>query len=45
VCRDEKDVRLVLDEIWHNPSKVQEVLDEVMNRNQQVFEFEKTLEK
>lgn len=43
MCKKEKDVRLVLDEIWQNPSKAKEVLDEALNRNQNVFEFEKTL--
>ena len=43
VCRDEKDVRVVLDGIWQKPSRVQEILDEAMNRNQEVFEFEKNL--
>ena len=45
VCRDEKDVRSVLDEIWLNPSKVQKTLDETLDRNQQVFEFERILTK
>ena len=43
VCKDEKDVRVVLDEIWNKPSKAQEVLDEAFNRNQTVFVFEKVL--
>ena len=43
VCKDEKDVRVVLDEIWNKPSKAQEVLGEAFNRNQTVFVFEKVL--
>ena len=43
VCRDEKDVRVVLDVIWKKPLKAQEVLAETLNRNQGVFEFEKAL--
>ena len=43
VCKHEKNVRSVLDEIWNKPSKAQEVLDETRNRNHKVFEFEKTL--
>lgn len=43
VCKDEKDVRLVLDKIWQKPLEAQEILDEVLNRNQQVFQFEKVL--
>ena len=43
VCKDEKDVRVVLDEIWQSPSKAQEILEEAVDRNQNVFEFEKFL--
>ena len=43
VCKDEKDVRFALDEIWQNPLKTQEVLLETLTRNQSVFEFEKVL--
>jgi len=43
VCRDEKDIRVVLDELWQRPLKAQEVLSEVMMKNQSVFEFEKAL--
>jgi len=42
-CRDEKDVRAVLDEIWKDPSKTHEVLTEILDRNQALFEFEKVL--
>jgi len=45
VCKDEKDVRTVLDEIWQNRSKAQEALVETLDRNQDVFEFEKVLTK
>ncbi|MCZ2808222.1 MAG: hypothetical protein O2V44_02590, partial [Candidatus Bathyarchaeota archaeon] len=46
VCRvnkNEKDVRVVLDEIWHRSSKAQKILHEALDRNQQIFEFEKVL--
>ena len=43
VCRDEKDVRAALDEIWKRPSKSQPILGETSNRNQHVFKFEKEL--
>ena len=43
VCKDEKNVRVVLDETWQNPSKTQEILAEALNRNQSVFEFERML--
>ena len=44
-CKDEKDVRAVLDMIWNDPSKGQKVLIENIMTNQNVFEFEKTLTK
>ena len=43
VCKHEKDVRVVLDEMWEKPSKAEEILDGVLDRNQQIFEFEKIL--
>jgi len=48
ICRmskNEKDVRSVLDEIWQKPLKAEEILVETLDRNQQVFEFEKVLSK
>jgi hypothetical protein len=43
VCKHEKDVRSSLDEIWQEPSRAQEILDEALDRNQQDFQFEKIL--
>lgn len=43
VCKDEKDVRIVLDEIWQKPLKAEKVLDETSSGNRSVFEFEKVL--
>jgi len=43
VCKDEKDVRTVLEEIWQNASEAEEILAEALNRNQQFFQFEKIL--
>ena len=43
VCRDEKDVRSVLDEVWQNPLKTLEVFVETLSRNKNVFKFEKNL--
>jgi len=45
VCKDENDVRMVLDAIWKEPSKARELLVEVVKRNSNVFEFEKNLAK
>jgi len=43
VCKDEKDVRVILDEMWQKPSKAQGILDEALDRNESVFEFDNTL--
>jgi len=43
--RDEKDARIVLDEIRQSHAEAQEVLSEILTRNHGVFEFEKTLAK
>jgi len=43
VCRDEKDVRSVLDEIWKNPEKAGEISTETLSRNQSIYEFEEAL--
>jgi hypothetical protein len=42
-CRGEQQVRELLDEIWNQPVKVQQLLIEVLSRNQNVFKFEKAL--
>ena len=44
-CRDEKEVREVLDKIWKNPDKAVAILNQVVNRNKDIFSFEKMLEK
>lgn len=43
VCRNEKDVRLVLDEIWKELKKAKDILDETLNRNQGIFNFKKEI--
>lgn len=43
VCKDERDVRKALDEIWENTPKAQEIMEGKLNRNRNVFEFEKVL--
>lgn len=43
VCKNERDVRVILDEIWQIPSEAEEVVAEVVNKNQDVFEFENAL--
>jgi len=40
VAKNEKDVREILDEIWKNPKKAKQTIEEVIEKNQNVFEFE-----
>jgi len=43
ICKDEKDVRAILDEVWKQPSRAPEVLVQTHGRNRSVFDFEKML--
>jgi DNA-binding MarR family transcriptional regulator len=43
VCKDEKEVREVLDRVWREPLQVQEFFAEILTRNRNVLEFEKGL--
>jgi antirestriction protein len=43
VAKDECEVREVLDAVWAKPSKGEEVLAEVAERNKELYEFEKML--
>jgi len=45
VCKDEKEIRTFLDEIWNQPSKAKQILTETSAGNQRVFEFENNLAK
>jgi hypothetical protein len=45
LARDEGEVREILEAIWKDPSKGEEVLAEVAERNKDIYEFEKMLEK
>jgi hypothetical protein len=40
ICKDEKQIRETLDQLWNQSKKAQEVLSETSNRNNSVFEFE-----
>jgi len=42
-ARDEKEVREILEAIWENPVKGKEILAKVVERNREVYEFEKML--
>jgi hypothetical protein len=47
VCRtakDEKEVREVLEAVWENPEKSEEILAKTAEKNKEVYEFEKMLE-
>jgi len=42
-CKDEKQMREILDEIWKTPEQAKEIINEVLERNKDIFEFERTL--
>ena len=44
VAKDEEEVRQVLEKLWNNPERQEAYLAEVENRNQRLYEFERTLE-
>jgi len=44
ISKDEKEVREVLEDIWENPEKSEEVLAKTADKNKDVYEFERTLE-
>lgn len=44
-AKDEKEVREVLESIWANPEKSNELLAEVVDKNKEVYDFERMLEK
>jgi hypothetical protein len=45
LARDEVEVREVLDAIWRSPDKAEEILARIAAKNQQLYEFERMLEK
>jgi len=45
VTRDENEVREPLDFIWKYPEKSEEMLTKLLEKNRDVFEFEKLLER
>jgi len=44
VCRDEDEIRKVLDMIWQNPRKSEEVLVNAVKKNEEIYNFERILE-
>jgi hypothetical protein len=45
LARDEMEVREVLDAIWRSPDRAEEILARIAAKNQQLYEFERMLEK
>jgi len=48
VCRiaqNEKEVREVLEKIWRSPEKSERILAKIAEKNREVYEFEKMLER
>lgn len=43
ISKNEKEVRLILEAIWEDPQKSNEILAEAVSRNQSVYEFERML--
>ena len=45
IAKDEDDVRKILEEIWGNPEKSEGILAKTVEKNKNLYEFEKMLEK
>jgi len=45
LARDEGEVRMILDAIWRDPDMAEDILAGIAARNQELYEFEKMLEK
>jgi len=45
IARDEVEVREILEQIWKNPEKAEEILQKAAEMNKDVYELEKSLEK
>lgn len=45
IAKDEDEVREILEEIWGNPEKSEQILAKTVEKNKDVYEFEKMLEK
>jgi hypothetical protein len=44
IAKDEKQVREILENIWNNPGKSEQILETTIEKNKEVYEFEKLLE-
>lgn len=45
IAKDEKQVREILESIWENPRKSEQILETAIEKNKEIYEFEKMLEK
>jgi hypothetical protein len=45
VASDEADVREILDAVWENSGVANTILEKVSEKNKDIYEFEKMLEK
>jgi hypothetical protein len=45
LARDEEEVRMALDAIWRDPDTAEDILAGIAARNQELYEFERMLEK
>jgi hypothetical protein len=43
-AKDEKDVRELLDALWKDSQKGEEILSDAVERNKEIYRFEKMLE-
>jgi DNA-binding MarR family transcriptional regulator len=44
IAKDEREIRGILDAIWENPGKSEEILSKVAEKNEELYKFEKMLE-
>ena len=44
IAKDEKEVREILEEMWKTPERSEEILSKIIEKNKEIYEFEKMLE-
>ena len=45
VARNEDEVREILNAVWKSPERAEEILAEVMERNKDIYDFERMLQR
>jgi hypothetical protein len=45
VARNEDEVRGILDAIWRSPDRAEDILADAMERNKEIYDFERMLQK